>query len=128
MKLNAQHQKAIILLSEGLNNKEVAERLGLASETISRYKSDFDFQAALNAELAANREAQRDKLRSLTSEALNSIQSVLTDESAPHKEKLTAAFKILDLTGLKHQDIGSIDSTVLKRKSANAKLFEELSL
>jgi len=127
MKLNAQHHKAIILLSEGLNNKEVAKRLGLAPETISRYKSDFDFQAAFNAELAANREAQRDKLRSLASEALNSIQSVLTDESAPHKDKLNAAFKILDLTGLKHKDIGSSDSTILKKQNANAKLFEDFA-
>ena len=126
MKLNAQHHKAIILLSEGLNNKEVAERLGLAPETISRYKADYDFQAALNAELTANREAQRDKLRSLTSEALNSIQSVLMDEATPPRDKLTAAFKILELTGLKHQSIGSIDATVLKKRNDNDKFLAQI--
>ncbi len=124
MKLTPQHHKAIILLSEGLNNKEVAEQLKLAPETISRYKADFNFKAELNSLLNANLEAQQDKLRSLTSVALETIESVLVDNEAPHRDKITAAFKVLELTRLKQGRIGSSNPTTLQKQSEEDSLLD----
>jgi len=124
MKLSSQHHQAITLLSEGLNNKELAERLSVAPETVSRWKGEFNFQAELNKALKANHEAQREKLRLLSGVALTTIESVMLDEEAPHKDKLTAAFKVLELTKLRQSNLGSGNPLALQQQHEEAKLLD----
>jgi len=124
MKLSPQHHQAIILLSEGLNNKELADKLGIAPETVSRWKADFNFQAALNNVLKANHEDQRDKLRLLSGVALDTIQSVMLDDESPHRDKLTAAFKVLELTKLRQSNLGSSNPTTLQQQHNEAELLD----
>jgi len=127
MKLSPQHHQAITLLSEGLNNKEVADKLTVAPETISRWKADFDFQAELNTVLTANQEAQRDKLRHLNSVALATIESVMLDELSPHRDKLSAAFKVLEVTKLSQGHIGSSNPSTLQERFDEAKILDTFS-
>lgn len=124
MKLSPQHHQAVILLSEGLNNKEVAERLTVAPETISRWKADFNFQAELNAVLKADHEAQADKLRRLNGVALDTIEEVMLDSDAPHRDKLTAAFKVLEITNLRKKPIGSSNPSTLQQRYNEEKLLD----
>ncbi|MDX2425518.1 MAG: hypothetical protein QNK15_04610 [Cycloclasticus sp.] len=123
MKLNAQHQHAIILLSEGQNNKAVAETLNIAPETLSRWKSDYHFQAQLNSLLTANHEAQADKLRRLSGVALDTIEQVMQDNEALHRDKLTAAFKVLELTKLRQSNLGSINPETLQQQQKESELL-----
>lgn len=123
MKLSPQHHQAIILLSEGLNNKEVADRLGVAHETISRWKADFNFQAELNTVLKANHEAQTEKLRRLSSVALDTIEQVMLDGGTPHRDKLTAAFKVLEITKLRQSSLGSRNASTLEQQHKESELL-----
>jgi len=128
MKLSPQHHQTISLLATGMTNKSVAKELGLAPETISRWKSDFDFKAELNALLHDNQQAQQERLRALSSTALETIEAIMTDPNAPPKDKLTAALKVLELTQLVPERIGYSNPEVLAQESENNKFLESLAL
>jgi len=128
MKLSPQHHKAISLLAQGLSNKSVAKELGLAPETISRWKSGFGFQAKLNELLSENQQASQERLRALSGVALTTIEAVMTDPNTPPKERLSAALRILELTQLVPERIGSSNPDVLAKESENNKFLESLAL
>jgi len=98
--MNAQHHRAIALLAEGMSNKQTAEALSIAPETVSRYKSDADFKEELNSVLLANKEASADRLNSLAGVALDTIKELMTDKNTPPKERLTASLKVIELINL----------------------------
>ena len=128
MKLTPRHNKAIELLASGATVKGVAKELGIAPETVSRWRGDFDFQAALNALLEEARQSTKDRLRHLSSVALDAIEAVLLDEEAPHKDRVTAAFKILELTNTSTGNIGSTNAAVLKRDKEQSDLLESYGM
>ena len=124
MKLNNQHHKAIELLATGSNGKEAAEKLGVAQETISRWRADFEFQAALNKLLEAVQRESSDKLRYMATLALTTLESIMTDTDTPARDKLTACIKILEIGNVKPIDIGSTKASVLENKQRQAEMFE----
>lgn len=124
MKINAVHQEAIVLIASGLNNKRVAKQLDIAQETVSRWKSDYNFRALLNQQLNSNHQFNQNKLRSLTSTALSTIEQVMTDEDAPHRDRMTAALKIIELTKLKQGNIGATSPAALKRQEEQDALLD----
>ncbi len=128
MKLTPQHHKAIELFSTGLTNKAVAEELNIAPETISRWKSDFTFQAELNALLKFNQESIQDRLRHLSSTALDTIEAVMLDNKATRKDRLTASLKILEIAGVTAQNIGSTNPQALEKEKAERDFLESLSM
>ena len=128
MKLTPQHHKAIECLAMGKNVKSVADELGIAAETVSRWRADFNFQAALNAMLEEARQSTKDRLRHLSGVALDTIEAVLLDEEAPHKDRVTAAFKILELTNTSIGNIGSTNAAVLKREKEQSDLLESYGM
>jgi len=128
MKLTPQHHKAIELLASGTNVKSVAKELGIAPETVSRWRGDFDFQAALNTLLHESQSATRERLRHLSSVALDTVEEILTDCEAPHKDRLQAAFKVLELTKTSAGHVGSSDASVLKREKEQNDLLESYGM
>ncbi len=128
MQLTPQHNKAIECLAMGKNVKSVADELGIAAETVSRWRADFDFQASLNAMLEEARQSTKDRLRHLSSVALETIEAVLLDEEAPHKDRVTAAFKILELTKTSAGNIGSTNATVLQSQKEQNDLLESFGM
>lgn len=128
MKLSPQHLKAIEYLAMGENNKSVAEKLNLAPETISRWRSDFEFQAALNLLLTENRETTKDRLRHLSAIALETIEAVMTDRDAPAKDRLTAALKIVELSKLSVGRVGSSDAAILRKEKAENDFMLDIGL
>lgn len=127
MKLTPQHYKAIELLAMGGNNKSVAERLDIAPETVSRWRSDFEFQAAMNKIIDEAQKTAKDRLRHLSGVALETIENVLLDKETPPRDRMTAAFKILELTQVSAPKIGSTNARVLKAKKEENDLFEIIS-
>ena len=128
MKLSPQHRQAISLLATGMTNKATAEELGLAHEPISRWKSDFDFRAALNELLQENQAASQQRLQSLTATALTTIEQVMTDPNAPPRERISVALKIIELVKLTLDRIGSSSPEVLAQEDENNKFLESLAL
>jgi len=128
MKLTAQHHKAIELIVSGINGKNAAEKIGVTQETISRWRSDFDFQAALNAMLKTAQQESKDKLRYLSGIALSTIEEIMLDTEAPYKERLTASLKILEIVDLKTSSIGSTNTSVLEKEDQQYKSLESYLL
>jgi len=127
MKLTTQHHRAIELMALGENGRSVAQTLGLSEETVSRWKSDFDFSAVLNSVLQENKEVIQARLSSLSNIALQTIESVMNNDATPAKERLMASFKILELSNISAADIGSKNPKILEEQKANDDFLESLS-
>ena len=128
MKLSEKHHLAITLLATGLNSKETAEQIGVTPEAISRWKADFDFKAELNSLLKVAQEEAQNKLRFLSSLALSTIEEIILDAEAPHKERLTASLKILELVKIKQPLVGSTNPQVLIKDKEQDDLLESYNL
>jgi len=124
MQLNPTHYLAIDMLMTGASNKEIAKKLKVAPETVSKWRSDFNFQAELNAQLKNNLEESQERLRHLTGVALDTIENVMTDKETPAKERLTASLKIIEITRLTQSRIGSTDPDILAKEYDNDKLLD----
>ena len=75
--LSAQQWQAIALLVAGKRGVDVAEELGCAAETVSRWRSNPLFAAAYNATLRDIRTSHMADLRSLAGDALKVIRERL---------------------------------------------------
>jgi len=128
MKLTPQHYRAIELIAMGSNNKNVAERLDIAPETVSRWKSDYDFRAKLNEMLQEQHAATQKRLRALAGSALSAIESIISSTDALERDRLTAAFKILEMTQVKLPRIGSTNPRALQRDDEMTKALDEFNL
>jgi predicted transcriptional regulator len=128
MKLTPQHHKAIELMVMGSTNKNVAETLNIAPETVSRWKSDYEFQAELNRQLREQQQQTQDRLRALANTALSTIEAVMSSDTAPEKDRLHAAFKVLEMARVSVPDVGSTHPHVLERDSEALIALEEFGI
>ncbi len=128
MKLTEKHYLAITLLATGLTSKETAEQVGVTPEAVSRWKADFKFKAELNMMLKTAQIEAQDKLRHLSSLALSTIEEIMLDCEAPHKERLTASLKILEIVKIKPPYIGSTNPQVLRKEKEQDDLLESYNL
>jgi len=127
MKLTEKHHRAIELMILGMKGIDIGAKLNIAPETISRWRADFDFQAALNQQLKDNQQAARDRLRALTDTALEAFEDILSN-SADDKARLAAATKILELAKLSAPAIGSCNPKALQRDDEMNRALEEFNL
>ena len=105
MKLSAQHHIAIELTAAGLKNVEIAEKLSVAAETVSKWRGDLVFQAELKSVLKSSREGSIARLHNLSGIALETIEKIMVDKEAPHKDRLTASVKVLELLNIRTVDV-----------------------
>jgi len=108
MKLNPTHYLAIDMLASGESNISIAEKLSVAPETISKWRGDLAFQSELNSILKATQEAAIARLHSLSTTALETIEKIMVDKEAPHKDRLTASVKVLELLNIR--TVGVVES------------------
>jgi|GEM_PF-4400909 len=125
MKITPQHEEAALMLSQGMTNKAVAEKLGIAPETVSRWRSEAGFQDIIQQLLDESRDAAKNRIIQLSSKALDTIESVLTSSEASAKDKLTAAFKVIEIIQIEPKEIEKTDTlaifaNVIRSKSAPA--------
>ena len=95
--LTLAQQNAVDLLASGLNDRAAAERLGLARETITRWRNyDPSFQVALNQRRADFWGSAADAVRASLPIALDTIREQL--DIGPRRDRL--ALDLLTRTGL----------------------------
>lgn len=85
------------MMAEGRMYQEIAEALDVTPKTISQWRANYDFMAALNQHLHGIKEAHSEKLRNLQGLALKTIEDCLNNPELPAKDRLAAAFKTLEL-------------------------------
>lgn len=77
-KLSQKQLTAIDMILTGLNDREVAESIGVGRNTVNKWKNhDEDFQAELNERRRELNEATQNRIRSLTRKALDAIEYAL---------------------------------------------------
>lgn len=95
--MNEKQEQAILLFAQGKMCQEVAEILNVTPKTISQWRSDPEFRAALNQYIKNIKAAHSERLRSLCGLALKTIEDSLNDEGLSPKDRLAASFKVLEL-------------------------------
>jgi hypothetical protein len=99
-------------LGEGKTGRQVAETLAVTPETVSRWRQDATFEAAINAQLAEARDYAANKLKALTTDALSVIEEILNDSEAKPGERLSAAATVLRLVkGTALLQVGAVGAT-----------------
>lgn len=94
---NLKKMNAIDLLIQGLNDREVADKIGTSRETVTRWRNENPvFQAELNRRRQEIWGGACEKLRGLVSHAVDVLESELENGNS----KLKAAVEILKATGL----------------------------
>jgi transposase-like protein len=92
---NTKQEQAALLLSTGLSAVSVAKLISVAPETVSRWKSNPDFQALVNEHQTEKVTIAREQLRESAKKAASTIDSLL--DSKNEAIKLKAALALLHL-------------------------------
>ncbi len=104
--LTLPQQNAVELLTTGKTDTATAEALGLARETVTRWRLyDPVFRAALHRARASIWQHSTDRLRSLYGNALDAIEATLTDPD--HPDRWRAAVALLKLLNVSSDDLAS---------------------
>lgn len=98
-KLNEAQERAAHLVATGLSGKAVAAELGVTPETVSRWRQEPAFQAAINSLLWDARDNVQRRMASLADKALTIVTDALDNAELPVAERLKVAFKVLDMYG-----------------------------
>ena len=126
--LSAQQWQAIALLVAGKRGVDVAEELGCAAETISRWRSNPLFAAAYNATLRDIRTSHVAEVRSLMGEALQVIRQRLL-YSEDDRVCLSACMAVMRLGLQVEPDVQQLPTTPadiarqIQRKDFNDAMF-----
>lgn len=92
---------AVQLVASGKQGRVIAETLQIAEETVSRWRQLPAFEAGLNTLLRDARDTARERLRGLMGVALDTIEGAMVSPDLSAKDRLQAAFKVLDMCGIK---------------------------
>ena len=80
--LTAAQEQAVFLIISGLNDQEVADKIGLTRQTINSWKNqDSTFIARLNLEREVTWSAHREKIRSIITKAVDVLASGLDSQN-----------------------------------------------
>lgn len=98
--LTGEQVQVILCLLAGDNQRQAAEKCGVAAETISRWLNhDATFVAELNRERFALFQAHREHLRNLAGEALGVVSDIM-HKAEDDRVRLAAALAVLKAAGL----------------------------
>ena len=125
-KLNQNQLLAIPLIAQGVSGKNVAKKIQVTEETVSRWKKLPEFQAEVNALLKECRDETQHKLRSLVNTALEVIKDELENKNSD--QRITIALKILQnmkLNTYLYEEIGSSKAENVKSKMWNEDFAEK---
>ena len=125
-KLNQNQLLAIPLIAQGVSGKNVAKKIQVTEETVSRWKKLPEFQAEVNALLKECRDETQHKLRSLVNTALEVVKDELENKNSD--QRITIALKILQnmkLNTYLYEEIGSSKAENVKSKMWNEDFAEK---
>lgn len=136
-RLSVEQLNAVDQLVLGLSDREVAEKVGVARQTVTNWRLRHPgLQAELNRRRKEIWGSSGDKLRSLLPKALDRLEKMLVDDGNPNAWRV--AIELLRATGLyandKHDsgDIGEDDAreiakSAVKKRSPLDVMLEELT-
>lgn len=120
--LTPQQEQVITLLLSGKTQKEAAEDVGMAAETVSRWMSgDAQFVAMLNLRRRELWEMNRDRLRNLAEEAITTMEDIM-QTSGNDGVRLRAAMAVLQQVGQFQESAGSADPERIELQWQRAKV------
>ncbi|MEO0593366.1 MAG: hypothetical protein AAFZ38_07285 [Myxococcota bacterium] len=124
-KLNDRQLRAAEMLVAGTSVVKVGEQLGVAPETVSRWKHDAAFQARLHFLRNDASETARQRLRGMVETSLEVIEEILANEETPARVRLDAAFRVLERCGLDRvgDGGGSEDADQIERSRSLDSLY-----
>ena len=124
-KINPKQENAIDLVLSGMADGEIAERVGAARQTISRWRNqDMDFILALQTRRAQMRDKHMDAMSELVEESIRVVAKAIFygDETT----KLKTAKYVLRLSGLRaHAKPGKALTKGELEKEGFISIFEE---
>jgi hypothetical protein len=129
LELTEAQRQAVDLLTLGQRAGDVAQAVGTTPEAIAEWRQTPLFMAAVNAQLQDTRESTRQRLRGLASVALDTVEQVLGDLTAPPQLRLQAALRVLDLVGAKDYakaEIGSADPADVVKEQQRDRFMKDL--
>lgn len=94
--LKSNQLAAIPLLAAGMRANAVAKTVGVTAETVSRWRREPAFKAALEEEHYDALEATRCHMRAALPKAMEFVTQLIGNEKAHMKHRLDAAKKVLD--------------------------------
>lgn len=99
--LNANQEKAIDLLLQGQNDREVAEAIGVSRQTVNGWRrGNAPFVAELNARRRELWQAEHERLRGLLAEAVDVLEVQLKEGEVSDRVRQAAAVHVLKALGL----------------------------
>ena len=107
--LPTNQQQALELVVAGQTDQKVADQVGVARETVCRWRQQPEFRAALNKYQTLMQQAAADRLRALVNEALEGLADALADENP--RVKIQAAVHILKAAGLYSKHLPAVGPT-----------------
>jgi len=125
-KLNQNQLLAIPLVAQGVSGKNVAKKIQVTEETISRWKKLPEFQAEVNSLLKECRDDTQHKLRSLVNLALEVVKDELENKNSD--QRVSIALKILQnmkLNTYLYEEIGSSKAENVTSKMWNEEFAEK---
>lgn len=108
MKLTSAQTKAMPLLVSGLQQKEVADQVGITPQTISTWMKDPEFVASLNQERSEVLDSARDMLRGMAQEAIKELRSIILNSESDEirRKAIKAIIDVLGMIGIKNPSMG----------------------
>ena len=122
MKMNEKMFAAVTLLALGNSVKQTAERLAVTPKTITTWRGDPGFMAAVNQAMRDVREAQVRRLSTLADKALETIEDSFNNDLLKPEDKVKYSFKVLELCKIQPEEIGETSADKIRVQ----RLFENV--
>lgn len=130
-KLNSRHHQILRLNLLGWKNKDIAERLGVSLVTVTtvvnsslgRLKTQ-----CMHAELDHTAMEAARQIRRLAPQAVQTVEEIMGDASAPMAVRLSAARDLLDRAGFAAPKKVDINSTSVSLSAADLESLKEAAL
>lgn len=129
--LTGQQWQAIAMLVAGKRQTEIADVIEITAPTISRWKAEPVFQAALNLAVKESFLAVVGETRTAATEALAVVRDLMTN-ATDERTRLSAALQILRLHSLYDSGVASLPTSAdevarEQRKAKIARNVEDLA-
>ena len=120
MELKAKQAAAAELMIEGLEDSEIAERLGLGRTTVWRWRHKPEVATVVAQARNRRMEENRRRLDELVIKAMDVFGELIADENTPPAIRLKAASEVLDRAGITAGSSLELDAKSRAQESAHA--------
>jgi transcriptional regulator with XRE-family HTH domain len=108
------------LMAQGLKASQIAKKIKVRQETISRWKQDYDFIEKVDEFSKEILKGSFQKIQGLSTLAIQTLENIMQN-SSNDRDRMTAASKVLDLVNFKenlkeHQTSKQENETIFSKE------------